>query len=527
MIETKFKILIVVVFYLIEIGILYVLYKAVYKKKMVSNRSLFDFSKIFISYFVFMIYYKIGRYKKNDELDDFLQKNDELRMSMYIDIVGSIALFGILPFIIVTFMHNEIMHKIAVLFIVAGVIYFMYEIKERMPVLLARINQSQIFLYKFEKLKKYVVRKTKGNDTRIKDFSIFLRTYWQNIKSLGIVRGSVWFFLLICSIVISVMTIREIIVKGIGNFLREQMNMKTVFFFSPRMLIFEVPFIIALLLFDLLERRAKKREYEREEECTVSNTITNDNMNSLEGVITDQELEPWRNEIIRMCNYVGIRGIICVADDIGEKKIISIMQRNEIPAIIVNQDLLHDLEKCYDQSFFEAVKLMIAHEIAHICYHDPLPKHKEIRALKIYVFNIACFIGTGAVIFFIHNTVLNVIMSFVAMALLLENMIMIDEKYWMQVMEFRADRIGMEISGTSVETFKLTLQITDSKERGVKISTNLIQRIYDKYAEVHIHPRKERRLYEVIRKKGWHVTDYIRYFFLIGRNVIFRRGWEI
>lgn len=474
-----------------------------------------------------MFRYRSRAYEKNTELDEFLQENDELRMSMYIDIIGSIALFGILPFIMVTLIQNDIMRKLVVLFIVAGIMYFVYEMKERLPILLNRINQCQIFLYKFGRLKKNVVRKTERNRKSLKDFNTFLRNYWSNIKSMGIVRGTIWFFWLMCSMVISIMTLKEIIEKGIGKFLLEQLNMKTCFFFSPRMLKFEVPFIAGLLFFDLLERAEKKRECKNEETCAMDNMLMDGEISVQEGIIIDKELVPWRDEIIRMCSCVGIREIICATADIGEKKIVSIMQRNEIPAIIVNEDLFCNVEKSCDLQFFEVVKLMLAHEIVHICYHDSLPKHKEIRALKIYVFNFACLIGSVAAIAFIHNTVFEVIMSFWAIVLICANMILIEDKYWFQVMEFRADRIGMEISGAAVETFKQALQLTDSEERVTEKSTNIFQESYNRYVEVHIHPQKERRVYEVLRKKGWNMTDYARYLFLIGCNVISRRGWQI
>lgn len=524
--ETKFKILIGILFYLIEIGILFVAYKSIYKKKMVSNRSLFDFFKMFISYFTFMFRYRSGAYEKNTELDDFLQENDELRIEMYTDIFGSIALFGILPYILVTLMHNDILRKLAVLFIVAGIIYFVYEIKERLPILLNRINQCQIFLYKFGRLKKYVVGNTERKRKRIKDLSAFLKVFWNSIKSLGVVRGIIWAFSLMCSIVLSILTFKEVFGKGIGNFLLEQLNPKTCFFFSPRMLMFEVPFITAILLLDWLDRAAEKGEY-KEEACTTDNMIIDGEIDVQEGIIIYKKLVPWRDEIIRMCNCVGIREIICAVDDIGEKKIVSITLRNEIPLIIVNEDLFYNVEQSYNQEFFEVVKLMLAHEIVHICYHDSLPKHKEIRALIIFAFNYACLIGGAVVMAFIHNAIFEVIMSFWVIALILEIMIMINEKYWFQVMEFRADRIGMEISGASVEIFKQALQLMDSEEKSTEKSANIFQESYDRYVEVHIHPQKETRVYEVMRKKGWNMTDYVRYLFLIGRNVILRRGWRI
>mgnify|MGYP001124705429 CR=1 FL=1 len=516
--EFNIKILVWILFYLIETGILFICYKYIYKKKVISNKSFTDYLRMLLSYYIFIIRYKFGCYKKSEELSGFLQQNYELRCALFQNIFGNVAGVFVLPFLVIIFIEYSIRIEFIILLIFAGGVNLGIEIKQKMPELFLLINQSQIFLYKIGRWKQCAVQERRLLSSKsCGQMNMLVKRFRRGVKSMRQFERIVWLIMLLCSIIISIMTIKEVYLEGIGSFLRKQLDVKNSFFFSSRMLVLNIVFCMSAVFLYLHDHKIIKKFYDKiGKRGDIERRIE-----------IDEELGEWKNEIIRMCGEAGISDIVFMTAYLGTKKVVSFDLKGEIPVVAVGKELLCNIRQTWYQEYFETAKLMMAHEIVHIRYRDSYPKHKEWIVLKILAINFTVFIGMVLFATWIDNPIVATIINFIIIALVVENRILCDERYWLQVMEFRADRIGMKYSRASVETFGLALQLTDSNDGQSMEPTNIFQREFDKYVAPHIHPRSESRLYEVMRGKDWSHAEYVRYFSRILRNVILRKGWRI
>lgn len=508
--------------------VLFICYKFIYKKKIISNKSFADYLKMLTSYYIFIIRYKCGCYKKSEELNDFLQQNYELRFILFQNVFGNIVGLCVLPLVLIIFIDYSIRVEFIIILIFAGVVSLEIEIKRKMPGLLRLVNQSQIFLYKIGKWKRYAVqgRRLLSNKKR-GQANTLVKCFKKGFKSMDWLEAIIWLIMLLSSIVISIMVIQEIYFKGMGNFLRNQLDVRNSSFLSSRMMVFNGIILVAATFLYLLNHKTIKKTYGKVKKYIDSNTKAGSRVDIDRKIEVDEELDEWRDEIIRMCDEAGISKIIFMTVYLGTKKVVSCSLKGEIPVVAVGKELLCNVRQIGNREYFEIVKLMMAHEVVHICYRDSYPKHKEWIALKIFIANFTVSIGLALIATSIDNSIVTTIIGFIIIALAGENMILCDERYWLQVMEFRADRIGMKYSKASVETFGLALQLTVSDEEQNKESSNILQREFDKYVAPHIHPRPESRLHEIMKGKEWNKAEYFRYFRRIVCNVIFGKGWII
>lgn len=102
---------------------------------------------------------------------------------------------------------------------------------------------------------------------------------------------------------------------------------------------------------------------------------------------------------------------------------------------------------------------------------------------------------------------LGLLCSFVPLGILL------DGHFRRQIMELRADRIGLEVSRVKTENACAALSYLEPTERGEK--SNPFLGYYKRYIAVETHPSLERRIKELKRGKRWGVMEYIRYLCLI------------
>ena len=110
---------------------------------------------------------------------------------------------------------------------------------------------------------------------------------------------------------------------------------------------------------------------------------------------------------------------------------------------------------------------------------------------------------------------------------------MTDERYWGQVKEFRADRIGKAISQTSSDTFKnFSDFLMDTHRYSVdkmNFGKDVWREIYQGYIEVENHPSLERRMMELKRGKNWGRLEYVRYatIFRWRLSPLCGKGWKL
>ena len=182
-------------------------------------------------------------------------------------------------------------------------------------------------------------------------------------------------------------------------------------------------------------------------------------------------------------------------------------------------------QRYVSQIHYGIIKLLFAHELVHIHYNDTKWMRKVYGIVLLYI---------GFSLFLMHLAVKsqNAVIWGMVVFIILNYLVfhkMCDERYWKQVMEFRADRIGIAVSNTSPAILEEALRCTAEGEINdeKKNNTGILHRIYQNQVEQQVHPGIKRRIYEAKREKPWSFREYFRYLWLINWNVITRKGWKI
>lgn len=230
------------------------------------------------------------------------------------------------------------------------------------------------------------------------------------------------------------------------------------------------------------------------------------------GIIIDPRLEEWEESIDRICKVLGIRHVAILSEHLCEKNMsgkiaLSARSQEGIPTVIISTGEIDRQRTRYSsQMIYDMVRFLLGHELTHIRYKD-----YSIRKLALK--EVGCLILT--MVFFylgIHLTLqLPEAMEKLAAAcqtvLAIITMVPLrrfcDARYWRYVSEYRADRISASISGASDEavTAMLLYAVEEEQADGRRKKPKKSQ----------YHPKPQKRLKELKRKKKWSLSEYFRY----------------
>lgn len=255
------------------------------------------------------------------------------------------------------------------------------------------------------------------------------------------------------------------------------------------------------------QRRRRKKEYESQKK---------------EIIISGERLQKCRKEILLMCQKKGIIDI-----EIREEKGIggaaqAFYQKNERSQIMIDTDMLDIVEEKHGiQKVLIYLKVLVAHELIHIMYEDSPNTIKNIR--KTCIVDI-CIWGLGLMCVFIANNpivlLLSVCIQIVAWVLF---HICGDKRYWLQLQEIRADNIGMTLSNAAKEEIEEIYQ-TLLKERALE-EENIMYQLYLKYAPEQMHVNINRRIKALELRRTWGSYYYIWLAFEIISGLLRKEGW--
>lgn len=500
-------------FFLSEMLIIFVCYHFIYKKKNLSNWSFLHFLKLLIGYYVFIIRYRLRLIQRNCTMDDFLQKNGSLRYMLFRYVFFGSFLSVFLPGAVVFLMNFLHFPFAAFIIYLAGLSVLIDRLRNLRVSLMYILNESHKFLFKFQREKKQLRRKKEENEVE-KDRTV--RN--QSIEKSKILMAAP---MAVCGSIVSILMIREII--KIGR--TKTFNLKDSVFSSPFFITVYLVFLIWLIVCYLMQNKIKDTIKQR-----ISYRRSIKHKSDIEVWTTEEnreELSIWADEIVRMCSLLNVKEIKIGIDNLDTKKMYSFAAGTQAPIIVIGREAFDRSQKLYREEHFEIIKMLIAHELVHIYYKDTKWMKKVGIIALLYI---------GSVIYALlviapkYNPVFGA--AAVAALLILDKAVFAvlrDERYWNQVMEFRADRIGLAISNTWPEILEKALKCTAGNEEDdeKKEKENMIHSIYKREIEQHIHPRIERRIYEVKREVPWSLREYFRYLWIIGRNVLMRKGWRI
>lgn len=488
-----------------------VCYKFIYKKKCTTSKSGFWLFRSLISYYIFIIKDKLHFVSKSNEMDDFLQETNEFRCTLFLNSLWGIACLIILPSITV-FMTGYFKFSgiSAIIFLAAASLFFDMLKRSRIE-LMKLINEGHIFLTRFQQKKKGIFNKREKAKTDEVKGRI-------RIGRQSIVEAVFVLLIVICGDIVLALILRDMLTEGIfGTF-----SFKESIYASPVFIILSVlpcVFFIILRLVDKEVREAIRQRF------SYSKYIKN---KAEVEVWISEELNDLMDDFLQMCSVLNIKEVKIALYDSEEKQVFSVVKEGQVPVIIIGEQFFNKVKQIYQYEYLEIIELLTAHELAHIHYRDAKP------VKKIYV---AALLVHGAMFALLVVGVMRGIAVCIVIALtyiILQSIvskILLDERYWNQVKEFRADAVGLEISNTSAEVLEKALKcISDGEDDSIvkkEKKENPVYTFYKKSVEQQIHPSAERRIYEAKRRQTWRKREYFRYLWLVGCSVFSGKGWKI
>ncbi len=500
-------------FFLSEITIIWICYKFIYKKKNTSNRFFWDFFRMLIGYYLFVLKYRFQSSMRNCEMDDFLQQYSELRYSIFEKSALGIVEIIALPFIVVFMIRCFSFLGVPFLIYIAGLGVFLENLKESRIALMVLLNESQKFLFKFDRRKKYMRREETAEREKHRTLEK------QQKEKSRMLKIFIVLLMIACADITMILVLRDMLREVVSR----AVHLKDTVYLSP---FFIVMVFITLLLYtifrlldekfrnNLKQRRSYRKQLKANNEIKVWGM--NENM---------EELSGWFDEILNMCCLLHIKEVKIGIDDLDTKKAVSVILEGQMPVIIIGREVFAKSQRYAPQIHYGIIKLLFAHELVHIHYNDIKWMRKVSGIVLLYI-------GFSLFVMYLAFKSQNAVILGIAVFLVLNYFVfhkMCDERYWKQVMEFRADRIGMAVSNIPPAILEEALRCTAEGEINdeKKIDTGILYRIYQKRVEQQVHPGIKRRIYEAKREKPWSFREYFRYLWLISWNVTTRKGWKI
>lgn len=243
----------------------------------------------------------------------------------------------------------------------------------------------------------------------------------------------------------------------------------------------------------------------------------------VKGVLICPELSVWEQDIRQMCKSLKIRRAIFWIDSGAGLNAEACMVGKKLPVILCRKSLLENLNERLKDMTVPAVCFLLGHEMVHIYYKDTCDFENLTGILTLsFFFHVILCIGAGRT----GNPLLILIIFFSCVFWdCFPLRLWIDDRCRKQIMELRADRVGMKVSRTSPETVCALFEIFESTEN--KKYTNVVYHYYKTHIDVDEHMSIKRRKQEIMRGQKWGLLDYVRYMFIIQKNLILFKGWEI
>lgn len=496
-----------------EIVVLLIWHSIVYREKNVRSQSLFSFFWKLTGYYFFMFRYRTHLVPKNHDMDKFLRKNSMLRYELIQDIGFLAVLLFFLPSFAIFlrsipfFPLMNILTK-DILIYLAALSVLVRTFNENRIGLAKLVNEGWKFLHQFGLIKKRLKNKTGVIIKKKKSPSV----HTLNLSNILSIIPAL--LLILWSDLILIFILKNILSRGMDSVF----SFKDSVYLMPEFYIKGLVWIILFLIYKVTDKEAM---LQFKQWAQYRNHLKNKSEIEVQYTL---ELEETIPEILKMCALLNIKEIKICVDDLKTRKVISQTESGKMPVIIIDKKLFDKLRFEYPSEYWNLIRLLAAHELVHIYYKDKTYMKKVYVSLLLWLivaFGVFYLLYSLNSFIFIIIGVLKMILEYYAIHILC------DKRYWNQVMEFRADRIGMMISNTSPEILEnvLTCIVEDNDEEIKK--DNFLRKIYRNTVEQHIHPSAEQRINEVRRRVPWSLGEYVRYLWKIGKNVLIGKGWRI
>ncbi len=276
-----------------------------------------------------------------------------------------------------------------------------------------------------------------------------------------------------------------------------------------------------------------------------------------ESIHVCRELQDWENDIYFMCHELGIRALRAEMTEDGTAQ--SRALHFEYPEVIFARSLMQVLQGYFDEeSYRQVVLFILGHELAHIQSGDTYYRYNR-RMLAAFFLPVTAvlaaswFVNLGSLQEFPASRALGtrLLVSFCILALFIIFIVSPaheDIRYWGQVNELRADRIGLQVSGVSADLFKELFECLEKNEKNNECSvrfhntrrssgTGRLRKILRKKWEEKFHDRMEDdphpswevrvREIEKYGSRKWGIRDELMYMCRFSWNIRFRKEWGL
>lgn len=256
------------------------------------------------------------------------------------------------------------------------------------------------------------------------------------------------------------------------------------------------------------------------------------------GFDIDLGLKSWENDIKRMCVELNIPGVKCILVSDNNEIATAYSESFELPQIFVGEIQVDDIMRRHGwEETYEMVLFTIGHELGHIKAGDSNNRSNRIIIFISLASVIAIAFLLNFLFQFFHGFTKRLLsllcFAYIAVACLIFFLYKVfdNDKYWGEVNEFRADRIGFQASGVSVNIVKklaydMENHVNNAGDKEKSMLIFFLRTMYNEKVKEDYHPDWNRRIRELERygNKKWGFGEYIRFSWAFFVN---NRKWRI
>lgn len=242
-------------------------------------------------------------------------------------------------------------------------------------------------------------------------------------------------------------------------------------------------------------------------------------------------MSQWKNDIFQMCQRLHIKSVDIQINNSAKDMAEVTKQKSGVALIQISKYFFEDMNQYFDVYLFKKVMMfIIGHELAHIYFHDRSKGRTAVIRIAIFA-GYMFYLRETAILLYKYNlndSILYLIWSLLAIYMFVFIVsVIIDARYWGQIKELRADRVGMEASVTLPNVFDAYASYCQHLNGNFGEKSNIVYFYYEQYVEVKDHPNLETRSRELHRNKRWNITEHIRYCWMIRWKSWIGRGWKL
>ncbi|MCI9077427.1 MAG: M48 family metalloprotease [Lachnospiraceae bacterium] len=281
--------------------------------------------------------------------------------------------------------------------------------------------------------------------------------------------------------------------------------------------------IMVILYGSATERDGLKKNISTKIRTIIQKITSKWKKENINSIYLAPEIKKLEKPVNSLCQKLGIDYVNILVDE--NLKQPAVAKSIAPPTVILQKEFVEQfvLEE-------ETGKLMfvIGHELVHIKYKDtPGMKRESIKAFIILSILAICGFKLAFMCLYSGLDIITFFIAFIELAICIIMSTMCDPRYWRQVAELRADRIGLEACGGNTDTFRSVMKQLGEDDKAVSWKEGLLRWYLMLYEDMDEHPHIKTRIYETGRGKKWCWKEYLRYCWLMMCNKLKGRGWRL